>query len=1004
MRVANNLPALSAFTSLNSTNKSLQKTINALSTGLRINSASDDAAGFAISEKMRSQIRGLDTAIRNSQDGISLLQTAEGALSQTNSMLQRMRELAVQASNDSLTSNDRQYIQLEIDELKKQIDRIAGTTQFNKKKLLDGSCGALWASSDLNVNVKINGGLTYIDEFGQKVSSEGNYRIDVRAEPGEAQVQKSNIMTISEYGMEVEMVPLTEPITQTVYEIETYTETITEMVTEVIRTPKTETITTTQEVPHIIRINEGVDSINETSGDGWKFEDGSLIITGSGTYDIRGTQGAKAASTPNIIVKSGAEPIIFLTDVHIDKSGTGSYTKAGEAAFQVESGAYASIYLANENSLKSGVGRAGLEVPDGAELFISSADGDGEITGSLKAEGGSRGAGIGGPGTQYSPKKGRAGFIQIIGGTIEAKGNSGGAGIGGGNTNGPDGGGEILIQGGKITALGGSGEAGGAGIGSGFSPNGHLLSLNGKDPILTSDNTSITIEAVESLRAEGGQNSAGIGGACNSSAGNITINKKLIDENRITAVAGGTGAQRIGWGNYGSQAKNYNSYDYDINKNYQNYHTYYEDYEYTTGIPDRPTTEVTVESEQTVYVYEEITTPVEREVTREVTKKVDKIIGERVVDTMPVIKGLNGDDFVFHEKTLGEMSSFKNASGTSLVSRPQTITITQGNGKTTNVTLYETDTMEDVAKKINDAISISLGQGSYTDNPNKFCTIADGSENSSESVYVKEPIYSEEGYLSEYEVDIPAGTLIGYKISSTMLVRSAIPGNAGELYFSGDNELLNALGLNTIRESSETTYTASIYNAHSGKVMANGIRTTGNILSGIIPNTDIEFDSMAGIKSSWDENTKRYVLSGNETYSAYIHLKDNVTAFQTGANKGEDFMIQLSDTSCSAIGISAVNVITRETASRSISIIDRAINKISSQRAKIGSYENALEHTMTNLTTTSMNLTSAESRIRDADMSKFMMDFVKLQILNQSGTSMLAQANQLPQSVLSLLS
>lgn len=202
----------------------------------------------------------------------------------------------------------------------------------------------------------------------------------------------------------------------------------------------------------------------------------------------------------------------------------------------------------------------------------------------------------------------------------------------------------------------------------------------------------------------------------------------------------------------------------------------------------------------------------------------------------------------------------------------------------------------------------------------------------------------------------------------------------------------------------ETRYTSSVYNAHSGKVIANGIKTTGNILSGIIPNTDIEFDSMAAIKSEWDENTKRYIFSEGETYSAVIHLKDNAAIFQTGANKGEDFMIQLDDTSCNALGISSVSVRTRETASRSISIIDRAINKISSQRSKIGAYENALEHTMSNLTTTSMNLTSAESRIRDADISKLMMDFVKLQIINQSGTSMLAQANQLPQSVLSLLS
>ena len=175
MRIANNIMALNAFNSLSKTNNSLQKSINALTTGLRMNSASDDAAGFAISERLRSQIGGIDTALRNSQDGISLLQTAEGALEQVNSMLQRMRDLSIQASNDSLTSNDRQYIQLEINQLKDEIDRIAGTTQFNKKRILDGSSGALWASSDPGVRARINGGLTHIDNFGQKVSAEGNY-------------------------------------------------------------------------------------------------------------------------------------------------------------------------------------------------------------------------------------------------------------------------------------------------------------------------------------------------------------------------------------------------------------------------------------------------------------------------------------------------------------------------------------------------------------------------------------------------------------------------------------------------------------------------------------------------------------------------------------------------------------------------------------------------------------------------------------------------------------
>ncbi len=196
MRINTNLPTVNVFASLNRTNSALAKVIEQLSTGLRINSSADDAAGFAISAKMRSQVSGLNAAMRNSQDGVSLLQTAEGALEETNAMLQRMRELCVQARSDTLTSQDRQYIQLEIDELRGQIDRVANETEFNKKRILDGSSGAVWSSSDLGLKARVNGGLVGVDEFGERVNHEGNYRIEVSAEPGQPQVQKSNIFNL----------------------------------------------------------------------------------------------------------------------------------------------------------------------------------------------------------------------------------------------------------------------------------------------------------------------------------------------------------------------------------------------------------------------------------------------------------------------------------------------------------------------------------------------------------------------------------------------------------------------------------------------------------------------------------------------------------------------------------------------------------------------------------------------------------------------------------------
>ena len=138
MRINHNIASLNTYRQLSANNASSSKSIEKLSSGLRINRAGDDAAGLAISEKMRAQVRGLNQASRNSQDGISLIQTAEGALNETQSILQRMRELAVQSSNDTNVTIDRGEIQKEINQLTSEINRIGNTTEFNTMKLLNG--------------------------------------------------------------------------------------------------------------------------------------------------------------------------------------------------------------------------------------------------------------------------------------------------------------------------------------------------------------------------------------------------------------------------------------------------------------------------------------------------------------------------------------------------------------------------------------------------------------------------------------------------------------------------------------------------------------------------------------------------------------------------------------------------------------------------------------------------------------------------------------------------
>ena len=147
MIVQHNMSAMNANRMLGITNSSLAKSTEKLSSGYKINRAADDAAGLSISEKMRSQIRGLNKASDNAQDGISLIQTAEGALNESHSILQRMRELSVQASNGTETDDDREAVQKEISQLQDELTRISSTTEFNTMKLLDGSLGSKSASS-----------------------------------------------------------------------------------------------------------------------------------------------------------------------------------------------------------------------------------------------------------------------------------------------------------------------------------------------------------------------------------------------------------------------------------------------------------------------------------------------------------------------------------------------------------------------------------------------------------------------------------------------------------------------------------------------------------------------------------------------------------------------------------------------------------------------------------------------------------------------------------------
>lgn len=177
-----NIPSLIAQRNLTVNGRKADTAMQRLSSGLRINSAADDAAGLAISEKMRGQIRGLQMASKNAQDTSSLFQVAEGALDQTHAMLNRMRELAVQAANDTNTEDDRVSLENEVTQLKKEIDRIANTTEFNTKKLLEGSLSGVHDRVDGRITINNNSSLIFKDTgasglatFMNKIKQAGVY-------------------------------------------------------------------------------------------------------------------------------------------------------------------------------------------------------------------------------------------------------------------------------------------------------------------------------------------------------------------------------------------------------------------------------------------------------------------------------------------------------------------------------------------------------------------------------------------------------------------------------------------------------------------------------------------------------------------------------------------------------------------------------------------------------------------------------------------------------------
>ncbi len=855
MRINQNISALNAYRNMVGTENRLNKSLERLSSGLRINRAADDAAGLAISEKMRGQIQGLNQAMRNAQDGISLIQTAEGALNETHSILQRMRELSVQAANDTLTASDRMEIQKEIDQLTTEIDRIANTTEFNTKKLLDGTTSALTSTSDLKTQVFMRDGLRTVDQFGQKEVQGGNFKLDIEATPGEGQVQKTDIMKVNNdsgaYDVEV-----TQEASQLGLEvIQAYAE------------------ATAAEI-------EGGTTADPDSGE---LSDANMIITVDGTdytLDLDGQEYTDVAAIVSAIEGAGDGGDGTLADLATVTEEanviTITHNTAGENTITVTYEGANATDAATLTGIEDNATATGTDVtPEEQTLNLGGADG-GTFT------------------------LGDGGSSDTVPLDYDISAEDLATAIGG--LTGIDHGVTVTGEDGSFTILFDAAEGA-----SGLTFDGSEL----EGAVQQNEQQTITLVGAEggtfTLTVDG-EETASIDYDADPSAVETAINDALDDANKTVTVTGEAGAWVVEFDGTDFAGESQDLITMD-----------------TSGIEG-------VEA-----------------------------VGE-IADT---------------GTTLRNIDRFWDASGNFLVDDPQTITLVQGDGSKTSFTLFGTDTIQDVQDKLNNAIHEGLGQEEFNSiDPEAYAKYVASAEEASEF----------------------------YSVEGTFVIQSAVTGSDGEITFVGDENIINALSLTTIQESSETLYDVTVTDAHTGEEVTQE-RISGNMLIGAVhENVDVRFDPMAGIDLASSATDDAFVWNSSEgTYETFVHLADNSMVFQIGANPLQDVDAAIGDMRAGALGVDNILVTNQDAANRAISQLDSAIDSVSAERSKLGAVQNRLDHTINNLGVAAENLTAAESRVRDLDFAQEMIEFTRNQIMQQAGTSMLAQANMKPQSVLMLL-
>lgn len=324
---------------------------------------------------------------------------------------------------------------------------------------------------------------------------------------------------------------------------------------------------------------------------------------------------------------------------------------------------------------------------------------------------------------------------------------------------------------------------------------------------------------------------------------------------------------------------------------------------------------------------------------------------------------------------LSEIANFVDENGVELFANTQELTIYGNNSKVT-IYLEGDDTIQDFVDKLTTAITKDLGMGSGLTEVDKRL-------------------------VNFNEVE---GVGFGV-VPGTMILQSALTGKTGELSFTGTQKLMDALGLETVQQSSQNIQTITATDNLTGVVIGERI-TSNSRVTDVIPGIDLIVDSRTGVDAIWNEGTGKidFMPSNRlENQNLNLHVVDARTEIQVGTEKGEKLDVSLPALNTMALGISNTNINTQDDAQRAITEIDNALTKVVSVRAKIGANVNRLESTMNTLATAEENTVASESRIRDTNIAKETTAMTAAQVAYQANISLLAQANQIPAIAMQLL-